>query len=383
LDLGSTRSLDRKALARLLLTSGLDEVDLELRPPPPPAGAGLAANLVTPFPAGLAPLPRPPAHGADPSAPLPRADVVVVTWTTDEQDGLADVLTPGFGRKTWTRYNRHFADRYADQTRPGAPARLARRLGSWLMTRIGQRDVLCFKSELHLNQDGMPSPTAPGQTTLPVKDLFAQLIEEARPSVVLTVGTGGGVFRDHDLGDVTLTRAAKFRCRSEFGNAPFNGKTFKSEWNIPTTHFGTAVQLMGRFASRLAEPPLLGPTVRHAGQPFQAPTYSPDIKQDGTGGIPAFHPILTTDFFEFGTSTNGLEHEGIAVEMGDAALGLAASEMANPPRWAVVRNLSDPQINGELEADLQALYAVWYYKQYGYWTSVMSALVTWAIVAGL
>jgi hypothetical protein len=28
-------------------------------------------------------------------------------------------------------------------------------------------------------------------------------------------------------------------------------------------------------------------------------------------------------------------------------------------------------------------YAVWYYKQYGYWTSVMSALTTWAIIAGL
>ena len=111
--------------------------------------------------------------------------------------------------------------------------------------------------------------------------------------------------------------------------------------------------------------------------------YKPDIKQDGKRKMPAFHPILTTDYFEFGTSTNHLELEGCAVEMGDAVLGLVTSEMTNPPRWAVVRNLSDPQINDALEKDLQADYAVWYYTKFGYWTSVMGALATWGIIAGL
>ena len=69
--------------------------------------------------------------------------------------------------------------------------------------------------------------------------------------------------------------------------------------------------------------------------------------------------------------------------MGDAVLGLVTSEMTNPPRWAVVRNLSDPQINGAVEKDLQVNYAVWYYTRFGYWISVMSALATWGIIAGL
>ena len=68
--------------------------------------------------------------------------------------------------------------------------------------------------------------------------------------------------------------------------------------------------------------------------------------------------------------------------MGDAVLGLVAAEIANPPRWAVVRNLSDPQINGAMDNDVQVDYAVWYYK-YGYRTGVMSALTTWAIIVGL
>jgi hypothetical protein len=38
------------------------------------------------------------------------------------------------------------------------------------------------------------------------------------------------------------------------------------------------------------------------------------------------------------------------VDMGDAALGLACSEIDHPPNWAVVRNMSDPVINGDLSA---------------------------------
>jgi hypothetical protein len=92
---------------------------------------------------------------------------------------------------------------------------------------------------------------------------------------------------------------------------------------------------------------------------------------------------LTTDYFEYGTSANNLQQEGCAVEMGDAVLGLVADELAAPPKWVVVRNLSDPQINGELDHDLQVDYAVWYYEKFGFWTSIMSALTTWAIIAGL
>ena len=117
----------------------------------------------------------------------------------------------------------------------------------------------------------------------------------------------------------------------------------------------------------------------------------PDIHLDGSD-LPAFHPILTTDYFEFGTSTNHLDGEGAAVEMGDAVLGLVLEERTaagqSLPKWLVIRNCSDPQINGALRnkpasQSLQAMWAVYYYKGFGYWTSVMSSLTTWAVVAGL
>ena len=73
--------------------------------------------------------------------------------------------------------------------------------------------------------------------------------------------------------------------------------------------------------------------------------------------------------------------------MGDAVLGMVAAEMgAAAPRWLVVRNASDPPINGVLPTspsvpDMQAHWAVFYYEQYGYWTSVNSAIACWALIA--
>ena len=81
-----------------------------------------------------------------------------------------------------------------------------------------------MKSELHLNQDGVQ--TGDGTATLPVKDFFAQIIAEAQPKVVLTVGTAGSVFDDFELAHVVVTRAARFRLPQEFRNEPFNDTTY-------------------------------------------------------------------------------------------------------------------------------------------------------------
>jgi hypothetical protein len=376
----------REELARELLSAKIDDTDLELAPDltalrPALLDAGLALD----FPDGLAPRPQPqnPRPGLD--APLPRADVLAVTWTIDEQDAMCDVLTPGFARAAWYRYRRHFEERYRSRIRDGAPAARAGRLGSWFPTEIGNQKVICFKSELHLNQDGIR--TGPGRATLPVKDMFAQLIDEIRPDVVLTVGTAGATFLEHDLGDVVITRGAKFRLQKEFAQETFANAEFRSNWQIPKQHFDKAVELMKISAPHLKEPAAVTPTARYRlkGPP---PVNDPDIKLDDRD-MPAFHPMLTTDFFEFGTSTNNLQQQGSGVEMGDAVLGLVSAEMANPPKWAVIRNLSDPQINGDLpdgplrELNVQAAWAVYYYRKYGYWTSVNSALCTWAIAAGL
>ncbi|WP_163866843.1 hypothetical protein [Myxococcus eversor] len=376
-------------IARHIIEYGatVDEQPLEATAlPRGPLPAEVALGLT--WPTGLEPrphprLPTPP----QPGAALPQADYLVVTWTVAEVEALADTLTPGVRRTAWYPYDRNFQSHYQPLIRKSAPAQRVQRLGSWFLTDIGGRRVLCFKSELHLNQDGVR--TGVGTATLPVKDLFHQLLREVKPRMVITVGTAGATFADHELGDVIVTRAARFRLSQEFREEPFNDKTYRCEFDVPTRYFADAERLMAQHAPQLGEPDFGPPTKRYAfnGPLLPGPRNNPDIKLDARD-MPAFHPILTTDFFEFGTSRNGLEAVGAGVEMGDAVLGLVAQELGNTaPLWLVIRNASDPQINGDLPAepsrlDMQAHWAVWYYEAYGYWTSVNSALATWAVIAG-
>src|SRR5262244_3518505 len=68
---------------------------------------GLSRFTEIPWPKGLAPT-----TGAKPSGsgPLPRADVLVVTWTADEGHALSRVLTPGKdSAKDYLPYTHNFA----------------------------------------------------------------------------------------------------------------------------------------------------------------------------------------------------------------------------------------------------------------------------------
>jgi nucleoside phosphorylase len=379
----------RKEIARYVLSLGMEPADFSNARTDGVEGAAAAPpTLQIPFPEGLAPVPQPldPAPATD--NPLPQADAVVITWTVDEVDALASVFTPGFGRNAWYRYDRDFAKRYRKQIRAGAPSLTANRLGSYFPVKIGPHDVLCMKSELHLNKDGISDPAKPGFATLPVRDFFEQVISEVQPRLVLTIGTSGGVYVEHGLGDVVVTRGAKFRLADEFQNEPFNHTAYKSDWTVPTAELAKAEELMQEFTQHLAEPPVGAPTGRYtpAGTMLETQATSPKIRLDGRD-MPEFHPILTTDYFEYGTTTNSLDAEGAAVEMGDAVLGLVC-DGKDTPKWGVVRNLSDPCINGDLPTNQfllneQTMWAVGYYTAYGYWTSVNGALATWGILAGL
>jgi hypothetical protein len=379
----------RTDLARQLLSRGVQPPDFELA-----SGLGLGpegllkTQQAISFPAGLGPVPQPMNPAPSPQDPLPHADVVVITWTVDEANALADVLTPGFGRALWYPYAKDFAAKYQPFIRAGAPSLAVGRMGSYLPVRIKDLSVLCMKSELHLNQDG--KSTDQGKATLPVRTFFDQIIDEVAPKVFLTIGTSGSVFEQFGLGDAVVSRAAKFRLKSEFRNEDFNGKTYQSNWQIPTSHLDAALGLMAVFGPDLAEPAFEPPTKRYhyQGGLITTDPNTPSIRlEQGGRDMPEFHPILTTDYFEFGTSTNHLEQEGCAVEMGDAVLGMAIDARGGSPRWAAVRNMSDPQINGDLPTDcrldLQTEFAVAYYTNYGYYTSVTGALATWGVLAGL
>lgn len=327
------------------------------------------------WPSGLAPIAQPDAAARN---GLPAADVIVMVDTEAEAAAASDVLTPGYHAKTWHPYAKNY-DELLPQIGPHGPARQCKRLGSFLLTMIGGKRVLCFKSECHMHEDAMARPS--GGPTLPIKDLLLQIIADAGAALFLTTGTAGGVYPGMPLGDVVISRAATFACKREFANAPYNGKTFQSPWSVPIKHLADAEQIMESFASHLADGK--APDAHCDCTPAALKGRAPAVHLDGDYDIPPFHPVLTVDYFEFGTSRNDLYKQGIAVEMDDACLGLACSELKTPPRWACVRNLSDPCINGGLPEQIQDRCAEHFYSHFGYWTSVNSALAAWAVVAAL
>ncbi|MCL2447802.1 MAG: hypothetical protein FWD17_02515 [Polyangiaceae bacterium] len=321
-----------------------------------PGATGLSKFQDIPWPKGLAP--KPAARlGGRASGALPEADVLVVTWTVDEGHALSRVLTPGFdSRNDWKHYTHNFSS-ISKKMRKGCPALEAGRLGAYWMTTIAGTKVLCFKSESHLSQDG---------PELPNFDVWKQLIEEVQPRLVITTGTGGGIGKKWEVGDVIVSPIVRFDCTSKFKNEPFAKAMFRSPYGVRRTRFEEAESLFRANATHLPN------TNRR-----KIPTISVSASLGAS--------VVTTDFFRFDNveDTYGLEGLGSLSEMGDAVLGSVASSLGEKaPPYVAVRNVSDPQIDAPGETiGQQAHDATVIYKGFGRWSSVCSAIVCWALIA--
>jgi nucleoside phosphorylase len=316
---------------------------------------GLSRFTEIPWPKGLAPktgsAPKQRSGGA-----LPRADVLVVTWTVDEGHALSRVLTPGKdSRNDYRPYTHNFAA-IAKKMRKGCPALEAKRLGAYWTTQIGGKSVVVFKSDSHMSQDGPQLANA---------DVWRQIIEEVQPKLILTTGTAGGIGKDAEVGDVVVSPVVRFDCLSKFKKEPFHAEHFSSD--APKTKlFGSAKTLFKANAAQLPKSNQRPPRIVNVGR--QAVNSS----------------VVTTDFFGFDTSDNHYQLQGLGdvSEMGDAVLGLVISKMnGKAPRWLAVRNVSDPQIKAEGTLKQQAALAAQIYKGFGRWSTVCSAIVCWALIA--
>jgi nucleoside phosphorylase len=324
---------------------------------PPAAIMGAATRNPISWPTGFAPKPRPLSKKPSSSDPLPQTDYVIVTWTVEEAKALADTLTPGYPSKTaWYAYAHNFRSQFVPLIRKGAPSLESNRLASYFPTMIGGKRVLCMKSELHLSQDG---------PKMPIAKLWQQIITEARPKLIITTGTAGGIGGEIELGDVVFAQAVRFDCQKTFKSQSFHNAIYKCP-RLKTTSDAKAESLFAANADHL-------PTASRLPRIFSKPAAAakrPDV--------------VTTDFFAFDDSSNsyGLKGLGAAVEMGDAVLGLVIKQMgANTPLWAAIRNASDPQIDDSgLTLSEAANKAAQIYEKYGYWTTIPSAITCWAAV---
>jgi hypothetical protein len=319
---------------------------------------GLSRFTEIPWPKGLAPK-----TGAKPSGsgPLPTADVLVVTWTMDEGHALSRVLTPGKdSHNDYVSYTHNYAT-ISKKMSKGCPALELKRLGAYWTTSIGGKKAVVFKSDSHLSQDTRKLPKSGG--TLPNEDVWKQIIQEVKPKLVITTGTAGGIGPQCEVGDVVVSPIVRFDCKKWLKSEPFHDADYKD--GAPATkYFAKAKTLFKANAGQLPKDNSRPPKI----------ACSSGLKS----------AVLTTDFFGFDTSNNyyGLQGLGAVSEMGDAVLGLVATEMgAQAPRWVAVRNVSDPQIKAEGTLKQQAQAAAQIYKGFGRWSSVCSAIVCWALIA--
>jgi hypothetical protein len=318
---------------------------------------GLSRFTDIPWPKGLAPVTGK-TPGGKTGGPLPKADVLVVTWTVDEGHALSRVITPGKdSRNDYIPYT-HNWDKLSSKFRPGCPARSAGRLGAYWTTTIGKTHAVVFKSESHLSQDGPDIPNI---------EVWKQIISEVQPKLVLTTGTGGGIGKQFEVGDVIVSPIVRFDCIQKFKSEPF-AKAYYSSVSANTKYLATAKTLFKA----------------NSGQLPKDNTRAPKVVRVGPKGLDS--SVVTTDFFGFDTSNNHYKLQGLGdlSEMGDAVLGLVASEMkSDAPHWLAVRNVSDPQIKAEGTLKQQAQLAAQIYKGFGRWSTVCSAIVCWALMAAL
>ena len=322
---------------------------------------GLSRFTEIPWPKGLEPK-----TGSKPTgkigSPLPHADVLVVTWTVDEGHALSRVLTPGKdSRNDYVPYTHNYGV-ISSKMSKSSPAVQAKRLGAYWTTAIGGKKVVVFKSDSHLSQDtnkALPK----GNKSLPNVDVWTQIISEVQPKLVITTGTAGGIGRQCEVGDVVISPIVCFDCKKWLKKEPFAQESFKD--TVGSTKYLAKAKSLFKVNS---------------GQLPKSNTRPPEILQS-TGESSS---VLTTDFFGFDTSDDhyGLRGLGAVSEMGDAVLGLVATEIGDSaPRWVAVRNVSDPQIKAEGTIQDQANLAAQIYKGYGRWSSVCSAIVCWALIA--
>jgi hypothetical protein len=319
---------------------------------------GLSRFTDIPWPEGLAPKtgPKPTGNG---SGPLPRADVLVVTWTVDEGHALSRVLTPGEdSRNDYLSYTHNFKV-ISSKMRKGCPALQAKRLGAYWTAKVGSKKVVVFKSDSHLSQDTKKLPLQ-GET-LPNYEVWKQIIDEVQPTLVITTGTAGGIGTWSEVGDVVVSPIVRFDAIKWLKGAPFHDAVYAV--SAPTNKFfATAEELFHANAAQLPRDNTRPPKIVQSDDPASS--------------------VVTTDFFGFDTSDNhyGLQGLGDVSEMGDAVLGLVGSQMAKLPRWVAVRNVSDPQIKAEGTLKEQAALAAYIYKAFGRWSTVCSAIVCWALI---
>jgi nucleoside phosphorylase len=337
--------------------------------------------------------------------PLPKADVVVITWTVAEWSALDHVfVNSGTTRSTsYTDFHEEWS--YKENADPQYKGSYL--WGSYRMVKITnangkELDVLLWKASAHLSHP----PYGKG-----LEEMVRLILEESQPSQLYSIGTSGGASVNECLGDAVITNCGEVKIQQtasseedkekKKANEYLNGVTVKCDTWFPSNDLFEKVEsnLLYKLDQVVTLDELkavLHQTIYDpkTGNPSWEGTCTIEdlindaIDPSNLGNPKGINkkdvPILTTDYYYIATPDDGDKYA--ALEMDDTVVGLAAKEKNTD--FAFVRNISDPVVpftkkNGEAFADgLRNAFSGQIYSHFGFYSSMNGALLTWAAIAG-
>lgn len=329
------------------------------------------------------------------------ADVLILLYTELEISALLDVFTHNnqwtpARQATWYPYAHNF-DTFKS-TIEGIntdDALKAGILGYLYSMKIGDKNVVLYKSELHPKSNGNHLAFIP---------VIKQLVGELSPSLVISTGTAGAIGSHVNCGDVAITSSARFHLHGQYASFPAINTMSQQNTQLKNT-----VQLNNKYLTyaganftKLSLPGLAqcyGKIGTRPGYDFlKKNTQAPSIYATNLNPVPGPQPmdVVSADYLTVDDNNNseGLQPLGIMNETDDAFAFYAISLLpaGKQPKWLSVRNASEPQITAKpfpagtsqtkiidaLKSTAGAIYGV-----YQYCTTLNSAFACWGVIAGM
>lgn len=323
-------------------------------------------------------------------------DMIIMTWTSAEWAAFAQVMTGRtdempyggyspdgpFWKDNWVSYYNYWDDNVLSAQSPSVSNTA---WGSCCVVKFPQNGkyALLFKSDMHISTDG---------PTIPLQNMVQQLINEFSPNLILTIGTAGGTNTSDNLGSANITNGGHCQLSGEFAglNLWFNNTTFQSDWSPKTTYLSKAQDVLSMtvpitqdWINELYDSKKDQLIDTCTGKPYplnalQNSNIGPDNIPVKLNNLANEKMVLTTNSYVVAT-TDGSYDKYSAMEMDDAVIGMVCN--ANKINFGVVRNISDPVQNKEINQTAAGNWGAIIYGAFGLYSSYNGALAAWAIAA--
>jgi nucleoside phosphorylase len=329
-----------------------------------------------------------------PEAPLPKCDVVVLTWTSAEWSALDHVFVNSQSTRkqsdrewehAWHTYSRNAGGASTDN--PGAPLWGLYRLVDIATTTAKTQRVMVFKCDAHLAHP----PWLDG-----LARMVGQILDETGASWIWSIGTAGGSRLDIRLGDVVITNAAHIQLQkpdnkaSKINNDTFKGKVFPASKLFSTVQEHLFFEMTTVVTHPVLERMLSELHIKDASAAsltldslVNEPLSPANLRQSRV--LPMDDtPLLTTDYYYIASGTDA--EKWAVLEMDDAVIAWVAEQKGR--HYAFARNISDPLVpstaHGKpIDESIRGDWSGLVYNNFGFYTSFNGALATWAAITAM